>query len=63
MNAQRWKLAEKQHNKLDIADGIVACKFNKPCEVEIKKRKTIRFIIFVNGFRYTVAILLNAGLI
>jgi hypothetical protein len=20
---------------LDIADGIVACKFNKPCEVEI----------------------------
>ena len=28
-----------------------------------QKRKTIRFIIFVNGFRYTVAILLNAGLI
>jgi hypothetical protein len=23
--------------KLDIADGIVACKFNKPCEVEIIK--------------------------
>jgi hypothetical protein len=22
---------------LDIADGIVACKFNKPCEVEIIK--------------------------
>jgi hypothetical protein len=22
---------------LDIADGIVACKFNKPCEVEITK--------------------------
>ena len=28
-----------------------------------KKRKTIRFIIFVNGFRYAAAILLNAGLI
>jgi hypothetical protein len=37
----------------------------KNCERNIftKKRKTIRFIIFVNGFHYTVAILLNAGLI
>jgi hypothetical protein len=28
-----------------------------------KKRKTIRSIIFVGGFRYAVAMLLNAGLI
>jgi hypothetical protein len=28
-----------------------------------QKRKTIRFIIFVNGFRYAIAILLNAVLI
>jgi hypothetical protein len=24
---------------LDIADGIVACNFNKPCEVEITTNK------------------------
>jgi hypothetical protein len=33
MNAQRWKLAEQQHNK----PGYWRCKFNKPCEVEIIK--------------------------
>ena len=37
MNAQRWKLAEQQNNKPGYCDGIFACKFNKPCEVEIIK--------------------------
>jgi hypothetical protein len=36
---------------------------NRERKIFPQKRKTIRFIIFVNGFRYTVAILLNAGLI
>jgi hypothetical protein len=34
LNDGNWQ--RSSITKLDIADGIVACKFNKPCEVEIK---------------------------
>jgi hypothetical protein len=35
MNAQRWKLAEQQHNKPGYSRWYSCQKFTKPCEVEI----------------------------
>jgi hypothetical protein len=35
LNDGNWQ--SSSITNLDIADGIVACKFNKPCEVEIIK--------------------------
>ena len=40
--AESWTLNDgnwqsSSITNLDIADGIVSCKFNKPCEVEIIK--------------------------
>ena len=35
LNDGNWQ--SSSITSLDIADGIVACKYNKPCEVEIIK--------------------------
>ena len=47
--AESWTLNDgnwqsSSITNLDIADGIVACKFNKPWEVEIIKLVTIYFV-------------------
>jgi hypothetical protein len=46
LNDGNWQ--SRSITNLDIADGIVACKFNKPCEVEIIKlvlRSTISQLV------------------
>jgi hypothetical protein len=47
---------------LDIADGIIVCKFNKPCEVEITKLGLRSTTSQLNSDRHQLNVVLNQGL-